>query len=125
MNSLVIDWQAKLIVERNLNFFLLESLRLPALDRESVAAIASASARLSCVDDRFSAFADVLGVSCGHLDDAVRTNLRIEIDARVVRAAALTEPEIEIVLEAFSTDAISEDYREALRKRVSELSRRS
>lgn len=121
MSSLVFDWQARRFVEISLNFFLLEGLCLPALDDETFNAIAAASARLSCPDERFEDFAGATGVECGPLDDDERTRLRVEIDARVARAWDLTAEELELVFTDFTTDAVPEDYREAVRKRFVEL----
>ena len=48
--------------------------------------------------------------------------LRAEIDARVARAWDLTAEELEIVFSDFTTDAVPEEYREAVRRRFAELS---
>ena len=41
MNSLVFDWQARRFVETNVNFFILEGLKLPDLDEDTVNALAA------------------------------------------------------------------------------------
>ncbi|HEY6551634.1 MAG TPA: hypothetical protein VIY71_10595, partial [Solirubrobacterales bacterium] len=122
MNSLVFDWQARSFVEANVNFFILEGLKLPALERASMQALSSPAARLSCPDERFADFAKATGVECGPLDEGERLALRAEIDARVARVWELTEEELEIVFSAFTTAAVPEDYRETVRKRFAELS---
>lgn len=121
MNSLAFDWQARRFVESHLNFFVLEGLRLPALDEETLGALAAPAARLSCLDERFADFAAATGVECGVLDEGERVALRAEIDARAFHAWNLTEGEIEIVFSDFTLDAVPEDYREAVRKRFAEL----
>ena len=121
MSSLVFDWQARRFVETHMNFFVLEGLRLPPLDDQTFAALATASARLSCIDDRFSKFAEETGVECGPLDDDERERLRVDIDALVARAWELTADELELVFEDFTADAVTPEYRDAVRKRFAEL----
>jgi hypothetical protein len=121
MNSLAFDWQARRFVENHLNFFVLEGLRLPALDEETVNALATPAARLSCPDERFKDFAKATGVECGPLDEDERSALRADIDARVARAWDLTDEELEIVFSDFTLDAVPEDYREAVRERFAGL----
>jgi Eco57I restriction-modification methylase len=117
MNSLVFDWQARRLVEANLNFFILEGLRLPALDDDTFAALAATAAWLSCPDDRFADFAAATEVEVEQLDDDERTRLRAEIDAHVARAWGLTSAELELVFDDFTEDAVTPAYREAVRQR--------
>ena len=121
LNSLAFDWQARRIVERNLNFFMLEGLRVPALDKPTFDELAKASARLSCPDERFTEFAIATGVDVGPLDDAQRIRLRAEIDARVARAWRLSTEELEIIFRDFTFDAVPAPYRDAVRARFAEL----
>jgi hypothetical protein len=119
MNSLVFDWQARRFVETHLNFFVLEGLRLPAVLQDEVFnPLAGAAARLSCVDERFAAFAEGTGVDCAPLDQEDHMNLRVEIDALAARAWDLTADELEVVLSDFTLDAVSAEYRDALRARL-------
>lgn len=121
MNSLAFDWQARRFVETNLNFFILEGLRLPQLDDTTFESIATAAARLSCPDDRFADFARELGVEHGPLDDDQRLRLRVEIDALVAHAWKLSSEELDLVIGEFTLAAVTPDYREALRDRYAEL----
>ncbi len=121
LNSLAFDWQARRFVETNVNFFILEGLRLPDLSDEAYEAIGRAAARLSCPDERFADFADACGVEHGPLDEAERERLRVEIDARVAHAWGLDGEELELVLSDFTLDAVPEAYRERLRERLAEL----
>ena len=121
MNSLAFDWQARRFVETNVNFFILEGLKLPDLDDDNREGPRRPAARLSCPDDRFADFAEATGVECGPLDEDEREKLRVEIDARVARAWSLTSEELEIVFSDFTVDAVPEDYREAVRRRFAEL----
>ncbi|MEJ7787525.1 MAG: hypothetical protein WKF96_22195 [Solirubrobacteraceae bacterium] len=121
MNSLVFDWQARRFTEVHVNFFILESLRLPELDDAAFAALARAGARLSCPDERFADFAAATGVEHGPLADVERLELRAEIDARTARAWELTDAELELVFEDFTLNAVPGDYRDTVRDRFREL----
>lgn len=121
MSSVPFDWQARRFVEINLNFFILEGFHLPPLDEDTFEVLANAAARLSCIDERFAEFAAATGVDCGPLDEDERIRLRADIDAHVARAWDLTSDELELVFEDFTTDAVTPDYREAVRKRFAEL----
>ena len=121
MNSLPFDWQARRFIELNVNFFLLESLYVPSLTNDDYAQIARAAARLSAVDDRFADFAQEIGVECGPLLDADRTELRLEIDARVARAWGLGPDDLEVVYRDFTHNALPPAYRRELNRRLKAL----
>ena len=121
MNSLPFDWQARRFIELNVNFFLLEGLYLPSLADDDYAQIARAAARLSAVDDRFADFARETGVECGPLLDADRTELRLEIDARVARAYGLGPYDLEVIYEDFTHNALPPAYRRELSRRLKAL----
>ena len=121
MNSLPFDWQARRFVDRNVNFFILESLILPRFDYEDFYTIARCAARLSTVDDRFADFASATGVELGPIDPDHQQRLRVEIDARVARAWNLTRDDIYVILDDFTTFAVPKNYRVALVNRLVDL----
>lgn len=121
MNSLPFDWQARRFVEINLNFFILEGLIVPDLTDNGFDAIAECAARLSCVDERFTAFASSFGLDPGPLPEDERERLRIEIDARVAHAWGLTSDDLDVLFRDFTLDAVSTEYRRKLRERLVEL----
>jgi hypothetical protein len=121
MNSLTFDWQARRFVEINLNFFILEGLVVPDLSDESMAVIAGAAARLSCVDQRFTDLAASFDIEPGPLADDERERLRIEIDAQVAHSWGLTDDDLDVLLADFTVDAVPTSYRLALRERLQEL----
>ncbi len=122
MDSLPFDWQARRFVEINLNFFILEGLVVPDLGDEDFEAVAECSARLSCVDDRYADFAGSFGIEPGPLPEEERRRLRVEIDARVARSWSLSAGELDLVLGDFTAGAVPAAYRQALRRRLAELS---
>ena len=121
MNSLTFDWQARRFIEINANFFLIEGFYLPDLDDEDFTGIAQAAARLSAVGDRFSDFAAAIGVDYGPLDPTDRTELRVDIDARVARAWNLTRADLDVIFRDFTEDAVTPAYRSALIDRLEQL----
>ena len=122
MNSLPFDWQVRRFVEINVNFFILESMMVPELDDLAYDELARASARLSAADGRYAAFADAVGVECGPLPEHERQRLRAEIDAWVARAWQLSESDLGVIFDDFTTAAVPPAYRSALLERLAELS---
>ena len=121
MNSLPFDWQARRFVEVNLNFFILESLIVPHLDDEGFTEIARAAARLSAADGRYADFAAKTGVDYGPLAGQDRQQLIVEIDARVALAWELTNDDLRIMFDDFTTDAVPPAHRDAVTRRLREL----
>lgn len=121
MNSLPFDWQARRFVEIHANFFLLEGLFVPELDDDDFHDIAQAAARLSAVDDRFTDFAVATGVNYGSLVPADRTELRVNIDARIARAWNLTVADLDVIFRDFTEDAVAPAYRSAFIARLEQL----
>ena len=121
MNSLPFDWQARRFIEIHANFFLLEGFYLPDLDNTHFDAIACAAARLSAIDERFADFASATRVEYGALDAAKRTQLRVEIDARVARSWNLTKADLSVIFRDFTEDAVTPAYRAALVTRLEQL----
>ena len=96
-------------------------LYLPDLDDADFRAISQAAARLSAVDDRFADFAEATGVDYGPLDPADRSELRVDIDARVARAWNLTTGDLKVIFRDFTEDAVTPVYRAALVERFRDL----
>jgi len=121
LNSLPFDWQARRFMEIHLNYFILEGLQLPPLDDDATSRIAGAAARLSCVDERFAAFAESVGVEHGSLDPEERESLLVEVDALVARAWGLGADDLDVIYADFTFGAVPPDYRERLHTRLEEL----
>lgn len=106
MNSVPFDWQARRFVETNMNFFILELLKIPELSGEMVEELGSRAAGLSAVDGRFADFAEACGVEVGALDGDERLRMRAEIDGLVARAWKLDADDLALMFEDFpETDA--------------------
>lgn len=120
-NSAPFDWQARRFVEINMNFFIFELLLVPSLVDEQFDSISAAAAELSCIDDRYTEFAEALGITPGPISDARRRELRVEIDAQVASAWGLTEDEITLVFDDFTEAAVPQVHRNAVLERMKDL----
>ena len=120
-NSLPFDWVARRYVETNLTYFILNSLTLPPTDNTPWERLGTLAARLSCVDERFAEFAAEVGVECGPLTDAQRSDMRAETDALVARAYDLTEDELRFIFTDFSENAVSPAYRQLVLEKFESL----
>jgi hypothetical protein len=104
MSSIIFDWQSRLIVEGNLTFELLGQLACPWNHLESTLGkrLVSLSATLASPDQRFSEWANALGVSTGEFklpsqrDDAIA-----ECDALVALMFELDSQQVSHVFETF------------------------
>lgn len=121
LNSTTFDWQSRCFVEINMNYFILELLRVPDFSDEQFESIAAAAAELSCIDDRYSELADEVGITPGPISDARHRELRVEIDAQVARAWNLAGDEMELVFDDFTEAAIPPIHRQAVIARLKEL----
>ncbi len=111
LNSLPFDWQARRYVATNLNFFILDLLCFPPDDAVDHEKIAKHAAQLSCVDERYAAFAAKAGVDCGPLEADERDRLRAEIDALVARAYGLSADDLSFMFGDFTERAVPTRYR--------------
>ncbi|MBI3742994.1 MAG: hypothetical protein HY261_01730 [Chloroflexi bacterium] len=119
LNSLVFDWQARRLVETNLNFFILTMLCFPPQHVAPVERIGKLAAQLSCVDKRYEEFAREAGVKIGAVED--RTRLLAEIDALVARAYGLEEADLYTIFEDFTEQAAEAAYRDRVIARFREV----
>jgi hypothetical protein len=55
------------------------------------------------------------------LREEERTDLRVEIDARVAHAWGLTSEDLEVMLDDFTLDAVPREYRNLLMSRLADL----
>ena len=93
----------------------------PHANATDIDAIAERAARLSCVDERFAEFAAACGVECGPLTGTDRDRLIVEIDALVARAYGLEAPDLEMIFDDFTHNAVPESRRQAVRDAFKDL----
>ena len=116
LSSMLCDWQARRTVELNMTFAQLNSLTIPdpgtchpARDR-----VVEVAGRLAAVDDRFTEWAEAVGVPVGSVtDEATKQDLICELDACVALLYGLDEDDLEVIYTTFDekrTDRYSEHH---------------
>jgi hypothetical protein len=121
--SLPFDWLARRRVEIHMNFFILNALPVPRPTPEDArrVRITALAARLASVDERYAEFAGASGVEFGALKDAEKADMVAELDALVARLYRLDAAQLEIVFADFTTDAVPESRRGAVRRHYARL----
>ena len=103
LSSIPLDWYARRFVEVNLNYFILNPFPIPRPGRDSVLwqRVVQLAGRLACPDERFSAWADAVGVEYGSLMDDEKEDMIHELDAVVAHLYELSEPQFVHIYETF------------------------
>ena len=103
LTSIPLDWYARRFVELNLNFFILNPFPIPRSDRDSVLwqRVVQLAGRLACPDERFSTWADAVGVEYGSLATDEKDDMIYELDAVVAHLYGLSEPQLVHIYETF------------------------
>ena len=118
LSSIPLDWYARCFVELNFNFFIFNNLPIPRPDRENPLwiKVVELSARLASIDERFSSWAEAVGVEFGHLEENIKNNYICELDALISLLYSLKEDDIVHIFETFHTGW---DYNERLKSVLS------
>ena len=111
--SIPLDWYARRFVETNITYFIVNPFPIPRPDREDsrwqrVVALAGC---LACPDDRFAAWAEAVGATCGPLASDEKEDMIHELDAVVAHLYGLDERQLVHIFETFQ---IGWDYGERL-----------
>ena len=103
LSTIPLDWYARRFVEVNLNYFIFNPLPVPRPARTEKAwhRVVELAGRLAAPDERFSGWADAVGVACGPLDAREKQEMIHELDAVIARLYGLTEPQLIHVFETF------------------------
>lgn len=103
LTSIPLDWYARRIVERHLNFFLANTFpipRPPSGDKRWMRVVALAG-RLASPDKRFAKWAEAVGVERGALPEDEKEDMIAELDAVVAHLYGLTKDQLTHVFETF------------------------
>ncbi|MCY3851347.1 MAG: hypothetical protein OXF75_11185 [Acidimicrobiaceae bacterium] len=117
LSSMVLDWYARCVVELHLNFHILNNLPIPDPGaghpiRDRVAEIA---ARLAACDDRYTGWAEEVGVPVGSAnDEAAKYDLICELDACVAHLYGLDEDDLAVIYDTFSENVDYTDHHAAV-----------
>ena len=108
LSSMILDWYARRLVDKSLNFYLLNNFPIPEhYDDDPVAQrVVQIAGRLAAVDDRYAEWAAEIGVEVGSvIDDETKQDLICELDACVAHLYGLNEDDLAVVYETFHTGA--------------------
>jgi len=103
LSSIPLDWFARCFVEKNMSFYILNSLPIPRPNREDPLwkRIVSLSARLACADKRFWDWTKKAGEKPADLDGAQKEDMIHELDAVVAHLYGLSESQLAHIFETF------------------------
>lgn len=101
--SIPLDWYARRMVEISMNFHIFNSFPIPRPDpddplRRRVEEIAG---RLAAVDERYSDWAEAVGVQVGGVEPDERDDLIAELDAVVAHLYGVDESDVVHIFETF------------------------
>jgi len=103
MSSIPFDWFARRYVEISMNFFILAPLPVPRPDSENPLRIRliELSGRLAAQDERFTRWAQAVGVDCGAIGDDVQQEMIMELDAVVSLLYGLSANQLRAIYRTF------------------------
>ncbi len=107
-NSFVFDFLVRTRVTMHLSYFHMYQTPVPSeIVGKTAEKIANISARLSCLDERYSGIGKALGIEPHVLTMNERVNLTSELNVLVANLYGLSRHEVEVVLNSF--DGFEED----------------
>ena len=101
--SIPLDWYARRFVETHVSYYVFNPFPIPRPDRDSVLwkRVVQLAGRLACPDERFSTWADAVGVEYGSLAVDEKEDMIHELDAVVAHLYELSEPQLVHIYETF------------------------
>ncbi len=101
--SLPLDWYARRFVETHVNYFVFNPFPVPRPRRDDRRwqRVVTLAGRLASPDDRFSEWAEQVGVQCGHLPSDEKDDMIHELDAVVAHLYGLSDTQVVHVFETF------------------------
>lgn len=103
LSSVPFDWQARLLTEMNFTFEVLNQLSLPRAGLTSLAGarVVEVAGRLAAVDDRYTDWAEAVGVPVGSVSEEEKPELIAELDALVAHLYGLDRDDVIHIFETF------------------------
>ncbi len=103
LSSIPLDWYARRFVEISLNYHILNSFPIPRPERNSELwkQVVSLTGRLAAKDDRYSDWANEVGVDFGPLDEENELRMIYELDAVVAHMYGLSREQLEVIFDTF------------------------
>lgn len=103
LSSIPLDWYARRFVEVSVNYFIINPFPVPRPPRDDVGwqRVVELAGRLACPDERFSVWAESVGVDCGPLAPNEKDDMIHELDAVVAHLYGLSEAQLAHIFETF------------------------
>jgi hypothetical protein len=103
LSSIPMDWYARRIVETHLRFHVINPFPVPRPERDDAGwqRVVELAGRLACPDDRFTEWAEAVGVDCGPLAADEKEDMIHELDAVVALLYGLSEHQLVHIFETF------------------------
>ena len=103
LSSIPLDWYARRFVETHVSYYVFNPFPIPRPDRDNVMwqRVVQLAGRLACPDERFSTWADAVGVAYGSLAADEKEDMIYELDAVVAHLYGLSEPQLVHIYETF------------------------
>ena len=115
LSSIPLDWYVRCFVELNANFFLINPIPIPKADKNCILRkrVIEISGRLASQDNRFTGWAEKVGVDCAQIKEEIKNDMINELDAVVAHLYGLTKSQLSHIFETFH---LGWDYTDRLKK---------
>ncbi|RQG88843.1 hypothetical protein EA462_10605 [Natrarchaeobius halalkaliphilus] len=101
LSSIPFDWYARRFVEANVTKSLMKTFPVPRVNGILRDRAIELAARLAAVDERYSDWADAVGVDYGPLGEEEKQDKTYELDAVVAHLYGLSREHVEVLFETF------------------------
>lgn len=103
LSSIPLDWYARRFVETHVNFYVLNPFPVPRPERSDSRwnRVVNLAGRLAAPDERFSQWAERVGVECGSVPDDQKLDHIHELDAVVAHLYGLSKAHLVHIFETF------------------------
>lgn len=103
LSSIPLDWYTRRYVETHITFHILNPLPIPRSDRNNLMfrRVVALAGRLASIDQRYTLWADEVGVECGPLSPDVKDGMIHELDAVVSHLYGLKRDQLIHIFETF------------------------
>ncbi|MBP1922776.1 hypothetical protein J2751_001792 [Halorubrum alkaliphilum] len=103
LSSIPADWYARRFVEKHLDYYIFNGIPIPRASSENQLRrrAVNLAGRLAAVDDRYTDWAEALGVDYGPLDEDTKQEKICELDAVVAHLYGLSRDHVEVIFETF------------------------
>jgi hypothetical protein len=103
LSSIPADWYARRFVEKHMDYYIFNGIPIPRASRENQLRrrAVNLAGRLAAVDDRYTDWAETVGVDYGPLDEDTKQEKICELDAVVAHLYGLSRDHVQVIFETF------------------------